>query len=341
MPDPVIKTDRLTLRPPRFDDAPAIAREVGDFEIARWLTRVPHPYSLEDAHEFLDVVKDRAGSQWVIEDANGLRGFIGTEGELGYWLSRNCWGQGYLTEAARAVVADWFFVPTAPALLSGHFDANARSANVLKKLGFGYCGQEMVSSKAHDDEVLLHRMVLTPEQYHAMHPWRIQTDRLCLRPLTARDAERLTTLAGVPEVARNLLSVPTPWSKEQARHWIEASRWKGRNGFRLGITRSDGTLIGFLGLVPHREPGTATTMYALGADHWGQGFATEAMAAFLPAAMARFGLSEVRADHFTDNPGSGHVLRKLGFERCGEETGRSAARVEEAPLILYRLRLNR
>lgn len=339
MPEHVIKTDRLTLRPLRLDDANDIMTGAGDFEVARWLTRVPHPYDLDDAHEFLDDVKDDAGAVWAIEDASGMSGMIGTGGELGYWLRQDRWGRGYVTEAARAVVADWFAVPGAPALMSGHFDGNARSANVLKKLGFGYCDTLTAHCRATDQSAVLHSMILTPEQYHATHPWRITTDRLVLRPLTGRDARRLADLAGVPEVARNLLSVPAPWSKQGATQWIERSRWRGRNGFRLGVTLKDGTLIGFVGLAPEREKGTATTMYGFGTDHWGNGYATEAMKTFLPAAMARFHLHETLADHFTDNPASGRVLRKLGFERTGEDMGRSAARVEEAPLILYRLRL--
>jgi len=43
------------------------------------------------------------------------------------------------------------------------------------------------------------------------------------------------------------------------------------------------------------------------------------------------------ADHFEDNPVSGRVLRKQGLEKIGEGTGKSAARLEPAPIVLYRL----
>ena len=43
------------------------------------------------------------------------------------------------------------------------------------------------------------------------------------------------------------------------------------------------------------------------------------------------------ADHFADNPVSGRVLHEQGFEKIGEGTGKSAARLEPAPNVLYRL----
>ncbi|MEL6521725.1 MAG: GNAT family N-acetyltransferase [Pseudomonadota bacterium] len=334
----VIKTDRLLLRPFVQDDAPAIVDGIGDLAVARWLRTVPIPYRLEDAETFLASVEGDEGQIWAIEGEAGLCGVIGTDEELGYWLRQDHWGRGLVTEAARAVLADWFSNPDAPPITSGYFDGNARSAGVLGKLGFGKRGTQTLHCQALDQDVLSHRMILTPEQYHAMHPWIIHTKRLTLRPLGQHDLETLVAMAGVDPVARNLLSVPVPWPLDEAARWVELSRWRGRLGFRLGIER-DGVLIGSVGLGRRERGGGATTMYFLSQDHWGQGYATEAMAAFLPAAAERFALTEILADHFADNPASGRVLQKLGFERIGEKSGGSAARVEDAPLILYRLSL--
>ena len=72
--------------------------------------------------------------------------------------------------------------------------------------------------------------------------------------------------------------------------------------------------------------------------YWGRGLMTEAMMAFLSWAFARFGLTEVTADHFDDNPALGQVLWKLGFIKSGPALGGSAARMAKVPTVSYRLR---
>ncbi len=74
MPDWRIETERLLLRPPAEADISMLLPLIGDFEVARNLSRIPHPYTHADADEF------------------------------GYWLGKSYWGRGYATEAARALV---------------------------------------------------------------------------------------------------------------------------------------------------------------------------------------------------------------------------------------------
>ena len=63
-------------------------------------------------------------------------GMIGLDDELGYWLAPEYHGKGYATEAARAVLENYFDNPYAAPLKSGYHLGNDRSANVLRKLGF-------------------------------------------------------------------------------------------------------------------------------------------------------------------------------------------------------------
>lgn len=56
--------------------------------------------------------------------------------ELGYWIGRAYWGQGFVPEAARAVIKHAFTDLHAPAVWATHSGANAQSARVLEKLGF-------------------------------------------------------------------------------------------------------------------------------------------------------------------------------------------------------------
>ena len=48
---PRIETRRLTLRAPRLQDAPAIARHAGELDVSRMTARLPHPYRLADAED--------------------------------------------------------------------------------------------------------------------------------------------------------------------------------------------------------------------------------------------------------------------------------------------------
>ncbi|MCF3936016.1 GNAT family N-acetyltransferase [Acuticoccus sp. M5D2P5] len=49
---PVLKTERLLLSAPTPDDRAAIQRLADDYDVSRWLMRVPHPYTLDDADFF-------------------------------------------------------------------------------------------------------------------------------------------------------------------------------------------------------------------------------------------------------------------------------------------------
>ena len=78
-------------------------------------------------------------------------------------------------------------------------------------------------------------------------------------------------------------------------------------------------------------------MYFLGPAYWGQGYATEAVRAFLKDCYGRFDLEEVIADQFHDNLASGRVLRKVGFEYTGRALGQSAAREKKEEVFEYSL----
>lgn len=166
--------------------------------------------------------------------------------------------------------------------------------------------------------------------------YRIKTKRLLLRELHDSDAPALARIGGDPRVAPNLFAMTVPWPQEAALKWLQHFRFRDRLGFRLAVCLQ-GELIGTLYLGQAPGEGAITTAYFIDPDHWGQGFATEAMYAMLADAMPRFGVAELWADHFADNPASGAVMRKLGFEQIKTGMGTSAARVEQAPIVIYRL----
>ncbi|MBN2907285.1 MAG: GNAT family N-acetyltransferase [Rhodobacteraceae bacterium] len=168
----------------------------------------------------------------------------------------------------------------------------------------------------------------------AAQVFEVETPRLLIRPFAEGDVGPLARIGADPRVAPMMGTIPMPWPEAAVRHWIARSRFRGDIGFRLAIARRGGGLIGVAGL----GGAPASLAYFLDPTEWGQGYATEAMRAFLAAVFARFrGLDVVAADHYADNPASGRVLLKLGFVRLGTGMGRSLARLEPAPNIHYRL----
>lgn len=305
-----IVTERLTLRPLTRADIPRIVELVNDFEVSRWLTVVPFPYTAADGHEFLDFLEGSGPLDTLaIIAPEGMVGVVGTGGSLGYWLGREYHGQGYMTEAATALVDHYFQTSDAEILHSGYFTGNNASSSVLTKLGFVPNGGEHVNSVAQGIEVTLEKVVLTRKLWVQKSTAIVSGTRVFLRPLVPEDAEILSQRFGVPEVADHLISFTAPWSVSQAAAWIETYRWTGKPGFRLAICLQDGTFVGTVGLY-----GTPLGLaYFIDPALWGQGLAKEAAMLFLTDCFLRFDLGEICSTAFSDNIGSIKVLERLGF----------------------------
>ena len=159
------------------------------------------------------------------------------------------------------------------------------------------------------------------------------TPRLTIRQFATNDWRRLQEFGGRPEVARMMASLKSPWPEEDIKAWLKPRSYQGQIGFGAAIDLSGAGLIGFLGI--GGDP--VNCAYAIDPEYWGNGYATEALRGLLGHCFGQLGLQTVQADHFTDNPASGRVLRKLGFVETGTDMGKSAARLELAPNITYRL----
>lgn len=140
------RTTRLLLRPGWAEDAPALARAIGEEAIVRNLASAPWPYELDAAEAFLATErKPHEASFLIFRRTCGEPQLIGAAGfgrrpgeraiELGYWIARPHWGLGYATEAGRAVIAIARALRL-KRLSAGHFLDNPASGRVLDKLGF-------------------------------------------------------------------------------------------------------------------------------------------------------------------------------------------------------------
>lgn len=162
----------------------------------------------------------------------------------------------------------------------------------------------------------------------------LSTPRLSLRGPRATDASAIALLANDWQVVRNTGRLPHPYTLADAEHFLAAivpreSCW---------AILEAGNLCGIVGLNPG-PPGsrTAELGYWLGRAHWGQGIATEAAAAVVAWAPARF--RRLTSGWFRDNPASGRVLEKLGFVPTGEEMRLCVARGHPVATITMALEL--
>ncbi|HVE02377.1 MAG TPA: GNAT family N-acetyltransferase [Sphingomicrobium sp.] len=166
-----------------------------------------------------------------------------------------------------------------------------------------------------------------------------RTPRLLLRPGFPEDAPALATAIADEAIARNLVVVPWPYSLRDAEAFLASPRDPVLPSFLI-YERTDGPpqLVGSCGL--GRRPSGAVEMgYWISRPYWGRGIATEACRALIEIART-LGLAQLEGSHFVDNPASGRVLEKLGFEPVGIIAPRmSCARGMEVPARLMRLRL--
>ena len=174
---PVLETERLTLRAPRLRDAKAIARLASDRRVAENTARVPHPYRIDDAEQFIAAVNRTDGEATFVIALNGeVIGACGVEGrdgsaEIGYWLGVPYWGRGYATEAVRAVIDHAFGDLGHAALAAGARISNPASRRVLEKCGFQWTGVGLYRIRAINSSAPLDRFRLDRGLWASLKAW--------------------------------------------------------------------------------------------------------------------------------------------------------------------------
>lgn len=176
---PLLATERLLLRPFQMNDAAAVHRLAGAWEVADTTLRIPHPYPEGAAEAWIapQAYGFAAGrlAVYAITDREGDRvlGAVGLEikpehalAELGYWLGVPFWGRGYATEAARALMRLGFGTLGLNRIQGRHFVRNPASGQVLRKLGMRHEGtlrQALCKWNRFEDVELYARLADDPE----------------------------------------------------------------------------------------------------------------------------------------------------------------------------------
>ena len=149
-----IRTKRLILRKPtKKISKQLIVSQIGDWEVTKWLSGVPYPYTEESAEEWLNNI---SGDDLLFSIFlnNSLIGGVGLTPEenndydLGFWIGRDYWGKGYVTEAAMALIQFAKKELKLKQIKACHIKGNTSSSNVLRRLGFkeiGECEEFFVS----------------------------------------------------------------------------------------------------------------------------------------------------------------------------------------------------
>lgn len=146
-----LRTERLTLRPLRAEDAEALHRLINDWEVCHRLAGVPFPYPRALADEWIAsaqaelaarrgfhlAITGQEGAQEMLIGGVGLRiDAQARSGRLGYWVGRRFWGHGVAAEAAGRL-ARWALANLDLDRLEAAAGAdNAASAAVLRRIGF-------------------------------------------------------------------------------------------------------------------------------------------------------------------------------------------------------------
>ena len=168
----------------------------------------------------------------------------------------------------------------------------------------------------------------------------VRTKRLLLRPGWPEDAPALFDAIRDEAIIRNLASAPWPYRLADAESFLGRERLASEPCFLILLrTEVAPLLIGTIGF-GRRPTGEIEFGYWIARAYWGRGFATEAGEAAVELARTCLGLRKISAAHFLDNPASGRVLMRLGFEPTGVVEPRySAGRGAFAPSRLFELDL--
>jgi len=141
-----------------------------------------------------------------------------------------------------------------------------------------------------------------------------------LRPFEPSDAPTVKQLAGDFAIADTTLNIPHPYEEGMAEEWIgkHEQQYKDGETATFAITlKPEGDLMGAIGLMINSRFKRAELGFWMRKEYWNLGYCTEA-----GRAVIRFGFQELRlhkiiAHHFSRNPASGRVLKKLGMVKEG------------------------
>ena len=177
---PTLETERLILRPLAADDLEFVFRHFSDPQVGRYLLDDEPVTTRTQAQAILDFYlppDDKPYNRWVLTRRSdgeplGTCGFHKWRkphhcAEIGYDLTPAGWGQGYMTEALRAVLQHGFGPMDLNRVEALIHPGNQASLRLAERLGFrreGLLRQCICQAGVYYDHWLLARLKADAEQ---------------------------------------------------------------------------------------------------------------------------------------------------------------------------------
>ena len=178
----VLVTNRLILRPWREDDAYALFAVAKSPNVGPMCGWNPH----KDIEESRQIIKDvlMVPECYAIclkeidvpigcitlklkQDSQILDG--PDEGEIGFWLGEDFWGQGIIPEAANELIKHAFKDLNLKKIKCAYFEGNEKSKRVQEKIGFKYIRKGDYECKQLDRIIPSVFQELTLEEWNKKH----------------------------------------------------------------------------------------------------------------------------------------------------------------------------
>ncbi|MFD1512174.1 GNAT family N-acetyltransferase [Halomarina rubra] len=167
-----------------------------------------------------------------------------------------------------------------------------------------------------------------------MGPLFLAGDRVELRTVEEDDLDFLQECTNRPDVRQNLGS-SRPTNGHAEREWFESTSTDEDAQF---LVWADDERVGTVGLHRfHPDWGLAETGYFFHPDHWGNGYATEAVDLVCRYGFRERRLNKVAARTFEFNEASGRVLENVGFQREGTHRKEAFERGEHVDVLYWGL----
>ena len=169
-----IRTERLLIKTPEIDDKFELTQLINDKDVIKWLSEIPFPYTLCHAEEFIErsrerVLKQESYNFMIFQDKKmiggiGLSEFNNKSCQVGYWLGKKYWGNGFATEALKSILDFGFDQLSLEKIYAAYKIGNEGSIRVLNKSGFEYSRKKYEYDSVLNEEVFLTEMILRKEE---------------------------------------------------------------------------------------------------------------------------------------------------------------------------------
>lgn len=216
----ILQCETLRLRPLQETDLPEVSAQLSNERVAPWLAAISLPFDEANAHELLAHSRHDGEALRVIERDGALIGGLCIGAALWYWLVPEQWRRGLMKQALQLAIGAHFARLGPPMIATCHQD-NVSSQKLLVRLGFSCLPstRKMFFHSTRRAETC-QEYLMSPEQWHLLHPPTFRAGDAVLRPARQKDARILARAVWHPGDG--------PWPDNGAlSDFIEVHRFRG------------------------------------------------------------------------------------------------------------------